>query len=67
MFFSNPVLPAPKEVKKDGQAGPRKDDESPFEMKPPIKHVLSKELQVCSPTDTYLLGSCTCITILSAH
>lgn len=40
------VLAAPQEPKKDGQAGPRKDDESVFEVKPPVKHVLSKELQL---------------------
>lgn len=52
VFNSDPVLAAPQEPKKDGQAGPRKDDESVFEVKPPVKHVLSKELQVCCLLNT---------------
>lgn len=40
------VLAAPPEAKKDGQVRPRKDDEGGFEVKPPVKHVLSKELQL---------------------
>lgn len=40
------VLAAPPEAKKDGQVGPRKDEEGAFDVKPPVKHVLSKELQL---------------------
>lgn len=37
------VLAPPTETKKEG---PRKDDESAIDVKPPVKHVLSKELQL---------------------
>lgn len=40
-----PVIPETK--KTDGQTGARKEEESLIEVKPPIKHVLSRELQVC--------------------
>lgn len=55
VFDSDPVLAAPPEAKKDGQVGPRKDDEGAFDVKPPVKHVLSKELQVCCATYMCLL------------
>lgn len=40
-------LPVPQEPKRgDSQAGPRKEDDSAVDVKPPVKHVLSKELQL---------------------
>ncbi|KAL3698741.1 hypothetical protein R1sor_012817 [Riccia sorocarpa] len=41
-----PISVPPEAKKADAQAAPRKEDDSSIEVKPPVKHVLSRELQL---------------------
>ncbi|CAM6117572.1 unnamed protein product [Calypogeia fissa] len=50
-----PVIPEPK--KTDAQTGVRKEEDSLVEVKPPVKHVLSRELQLYFEKITELIVS----------